>query len=1014
LKRIIKVVSIFVGLGVLLILALMLWQPDRLKRQLLGYGLESFNRQSPYEIQVNAVTGNVFRSLTLIDVSVRIKSSGEKLATVSQTQIDFGWRALFQKRLEFSAITLRNPLIILHLNEQNQLVLPKSQSNRRQRSGVTIHALKIDSGKIKVIRAHGSTLTLSEIQSNLALEGPEIELKNASLRVAGGTIQSSGKVEMAGTQAMKFRVNCENLQIDRIVRWAQGRPNGFKLNYSGRTDFNGNSKKWALTTDGQLNHAPLKMSVSQGESVLSGQIILAGANMASLGFPQAAQHSIWVDAKFGNVSKAIEKIDLDGQISIKDQGNDQPWTSARLALKHGIGDVKGNFSLPGIKAVLDGKIDLPHQHGNGTWQLHADQFSELAPWWPGARNLSGLIEGSGTFSTKDGKKWRIAGKANGEKIRYQELRVASLSAEFVFDPGRRTELSLSSTHIKRGETDTSLDIAAFSLGLKQNASDPWDCNVSVKFQNEAALTLRATIERKREEWVATLSSLNLQIPRQTAPWHLKHDASLAFRSGRWAVQDLELVRDNDFLRIPRLVSLDGRLKGSAEWQLDPEFFNLFLNRGIQSGGQTRLDVDIAGRWPELGVNGKLSGNIPKIDIKAAGLQLRDLKFGIKFDSTTVLVETFVAQLQKGQLALTGSAHNSLLDFDLRSHGLSIQTDAIKAKGDVNIHLGGRFDAPSVTGDIRLVKAVYDYGNQRKQAKKKKKGDNKDEPASSKNSAPPAWWVQTQMDVNARWERDVWYRDGITGIETQADVRIQKIPGTSTVFLTGQVSSLQGRYAYYGKEFEIESGLIQFTGPPEINPLLNVQASYQADPTIVYLTVTGTAKQPVLKMTSNPPLPEQDIVSILVFGRPLSELNTAAGGGTNQEMASMAGSVLGSYVTRGLRQTGIEHLDLDVLNVQSTEQGNQVTVGRYVTRNLFVSYGQTISATGSKGFAADYYIGRHWVIEGAAGSPNLSHLDVLFRYPLNAFASRGLGPLRQSPFRNSLDRPDLTPSAISPQ
>jgi len=272
-----------------------------------------------------------------------------------------------------------------------------------------------------------------------------------------------------------------------------------------------------------------------------------------------------------------------------------------------------------------------------------------------------------------------------------------------------------------------------------------------------------------------------------------------------------------------------------------------------------------------------------------------------------------------------------------------------------------------------------------------------------------------VDIAARWDRNVWYRDGITGIETQGDLRIQKPRGSSELALTGQIVSLRGTYDFYGREFVIESAQLKFTGEPGLNPLLNVAASYQSDPTIVYLNVTGPAKQPELKMRSIPPLPDQDIISVLVFGRPLSQLNTAgASGSTNQEMASLAGSVLGSYLTKSLRQTGIRQLDLDVLNVQPTDQGNRLIVGRYLTRNLFISYGQTISqARGGKGFTADYYLGPHWMLEGEAGSPNMSHFDLLFRYPINGRASGDLGVLHQSPFRNNLDRSQLFPVPVTP-
>ncbi len=122
----------------------------------------------------------------------------------------------------------------------------------------------------------------------------------------------------------------------------------------------------------------------------------------------------------------------------------------------------------------------------------------------------------------------------------------------------------------------------------------------------------------------------------------------------------------------------------------------------------------------------------------------------------------------------------------------------------------------------------------------------------------------------------------------------------------------------------------------------------------------------------------------------------------------AGGVLGSYVSKELRQTGIRELNFDVLNLQPTSQGSQLTVGRYLTRRLFISYGQVIQGSAEKSITADYFLTDKWTLEGATGSVEGNHMDFLFRYPLNKQgAASNTPPLPTSPFRSTLD-------AINPQ
>jgi autotransporter translocation and assembly factor TamB len=120
----------------------------------------------------------------------------------------------------------------------------------------------------------------------------------------------------------------------------------------------------------------------------------------------------------------------------------------------------------------------------------------------------------------------------------------------------------------------------------------------------------------------------------------------------------------------------------------------------------------------------------------------------------------------------------------------------------------------------------------------------------------------------------------------------------------------------------------------------------------------------------------------------------------------AGALFGGFVTRGLQQTGVDQLTLDVVSIQPSGEGgaNQLTLGRYLTHNLFVSYGQTLNSTGQKSFNAEYFLTKRWALLGVAGSGEGNYLDLLFRYPLNHGKEGVAIPLQNSPFRNTLDAP----------
>jgi translocation and assembly module TamB len=203
-------------------------------------------------------------------------------------------------------------------------------------------------------------------------------------------------------------------------------------------------------------------------------------------------------------------------------------------------------------------------------------------------------------------------------------------------------------------------------------------------------------------------------------------------------------------------------------------------------------------------------------------------------------------------------------------------------------------------------------------------------------------------------------------------------------MTGRISIVRGSYDAYGRDFLLNSGDILFTGPSDINPALNIEASYTGGGTVVYLDVKGTAREPQLTLRSDPALAQEDIISVLIFGHPLNQIN--AGGASDQTQSAQAeaaaGSVLGGYFSKSLRESGM-NLGLDVVRVDASNTGgNRLTVGRYIGDRLFVSYGEPIQGNAVRVFDANYYLSSHWALVGETGASTDSYLDLLFRYPLN--------------------------------
>lgn len=234
------------------------------------------------------------------------------------------------------------------------------------------------------------------------------------------------------------------------------------------------------------------------------------------------------------------------------------------------------------------------------------------------------------------------------------------------------------------------------------------------------------------------------------------------------------------------------------------------------------------------------------------------------------------------------------------------------------------------GNMAITQGTYE-------ATKKKKTE--DTP-KAENVTFRRLWDSLKIEVEAAWPNNVWYRDGLTKIETRADLEVIKMPGNSPPGIRGLVTVLKGNYDAYGRDFIIKTGELTFTDPSEMDPQLNGHATHKMKDTLIELNVSGTAKKPELHFQSTPPLPEQDILALLAIGKvpgQSASQGTAKTEGAPSEAAELAADVVSNYLTRELRSAGMNVLDLDVIRVSPTDKGSQWTVGRYWGSKLFLSY-----------------------------------------------------------------------------
>ena len=220
-----------------------------------------------------------------------------------------------------------------------------------------------------------------------------------------------------------------------------------------------------------------------------------------------------------------------------------------------------------------------------------------------------------------------------------------------------------------------------------------------------------------------------------------------------------------------------------------------------------------------------------------------------------------------------------------------------------------------------------------------------------------------IDLDLDVVSDTWLRSADANIEIAGALAVQMQRAEDEMRVDGTLNAIRGDYRFF-KRFEVVEGALEFVGKPAMDPNLRIIARHtvqtQKRPLDIRLIVGGTLEEPTLNLESDaqPPIPESDLLSYLIFGRPSYEL-TRTGGQETGLAADVLSSVPQAFMGYALGsllvgETGIAYVDVSQAPRLGADENlaggfapaltaTQVEVGWYLAPTVFVSVAQHLVA-----------------------------------------------------------------------
>jgi translocation and assembly module TamB len=189
---------------------------------------------------------------------------------------------------------------------------------------------------------------------------------------------------------------------------------------------------------------------------------------------------------------------------------------------------------------------------------------------------------------------------------------------------------------------------------------------------------------------------------------------------------------------------------------------------------------------------------------------------------------------------------------------------------------------------------------------------------------------------------------------------------------GSIQTVNGVYYAFGQRLVIDRGRLIFDGPVD-NPGLDIVALRKGLAVEAGVAITGTVKVPIIQLTSNPPVPDNEKLSWLVLGQGIDRTSSADMAALQAASAALLGQG-GKPVTATVAQSiGLDDISIGrgATSTRSNAPGtadaaNQVvSFGKRINDRLMLVYEQGLTVA-KNALRLEYALTRTLTLRAEAG------------------------------------------------
>ncbi len=384
-----------------------------------------------------------------------------------------------------------------------------------------------------------------------------------------------------------------------------------------------------------------------------------------------------------------------------------------------------------------------------------------------------------------------------------------------------------------------------------------------------------------------------------------------------------------------------------------------LSHDLFSSGKAKLALQVAGTYEKALVKGTATVTSASVSVLVGDqrITLSSLDGAIIFNADQAQIERFNGTLGGGKVTASGGAviaGPTRGRFILNVHGTNVRLNYpqdFRSTVDANLDLSGDLNSQFISGNVYVRRTEYT-----KDIRLEELVNRRPQPSIEEGG-------QFKFAQTANFDK--LYVEGRNALvmhnnlgDVVASVALRLDGPVTDPIVQGRITATRGTLNFRNAPYELTRGLVEFPARFGADPIINIEGQSVIRGYRVTALLEGPLSHPTTNVSSEPSLPQGDVVSLVLNGT-LSSTDTStsvlAQSGLGTAASLLTDALVNAPVSRATNKLfGLSRVEINpVLAGNSSTPTARLTVARRISKDMTVTYSTNIASDPNQVLSVEY-------------------------------------------------------------